>query len=367
MPVKVGVVGLGTWGCNVARTLFELPDCDLVVCSDEAAERREMAERCWGTRSVATMEDMLRLHPKITAMVISSPAATHYPLAKLALLAGKDVFVEKPFTLNVVHAEELQALALKQKKILMVGHVLEYHPAVNYMRDVIRSGELGDIYYIYTQRVNPGGGGRDENALWNFAPHDIAQVLYLLGGNPMDVSARGQSVAQCDADDVIFLSLFFSHRVMAHIHISSLNPQRVRSTTVVGSKKMIVFDDVVTSDKVRIYDSSAKQQRGCWYGKAVQMRFGDIQTPIISDAEPLKLEMQHFLDCVRDRVQPRSDAKDGTRVTRILEAAQRSMESDGVPVPLRRPTEQAVSSVNTTALPVPVPMRSWSAPQPAIH
>lgn len=352
--VKIGVVGLGAWGCNVARCLHELPDCNMVVCSDLSPARRTMAERNWNVRTVESLEDMLRLYPDISAVVISSPAVTHYTLAKKALLADKDVFVEKPFTLNVEHAEELLMLAGVRRRILMVGHLLEYHPAVNYMRDIIQSGELGDIYYIYTQRVNLGRIRGDENALWSFAPHDISQILYMLGGTPTDVSARGQSFIQEGIEDVVFLSLYFSNRIMAHIHISWLDPHKVRSTTIVGSKKMVVFDDAATSEKLRIYDSCAQPPTTCSYGEAIQVRFGDISIPRISSAEPLKIEFQHFLDCVAQHIQPRSDAHDGLRVVRILEAAQRSLDMDGVPVSLHGGAGQS------TPAPEGIARRQWT-------
>jgi predicted dehydrogenase len=367
--IKVGVVGLGAWGCNVARCLHELPECELVVCSDLDFARRQMAERNWNVQTVGRLDEMLLRHPEITTVVISSPAVTHYPLAKTALLADKDVFVEKPFTLNVAHAEELLHLARTRRKILMVGHLLEYHPAVNYMRDTIQSGALGDIYYIYTQRVNLGRIRGDENALWSFAPHDISQILYMLGGTPIDVSARGQSFIQGGIEDVVFLSLYFSNRVMAHIHISWLDPHKVRSTTIVGSKKMVVFDDAATSEKLRVYDSCAELPPTCSYGEAIQVRFGDIHIPRISTAEPLKLEFQHFLDCVTRRVQPRSDAHDGLQVVRILEAAQRSLDLDGVPVSLRTDQPElgshteAATTRRWTAQPLEIPQRLAVAQQ----
>jgi len=332
--LKVGVVGLGAWGCNVARCLYEMPECDLVVCSDLAEARRSMAERNWNVQTVASLDEMLAQHPEINAVVISSPAITHYPLAKKALLADKDVFVEKPFTLNVRDAEELSALADARGRILMVGHLLEYHPAVNRIREIIQSGDLGEIYYIYTQRVNLGRIRGDENALWSFAPHDLSQILYILGEDPVDVSARGQSFIQDGIEDVVFLSLFFANRRMAHIHISWLDPHKMRSTTVVGSKKMLVFDDAAATEKLRIYDSGAQSPATCSYGEAIQVRFGDIQIPHLTTTEPLKLEFQHFIHCVEQRLTPRSDSQDGLRVVRILEAAQKSLEMDGLPVSL---------------------------------
>ncbi len=353
--IRIGVVGLGAWGWNVARCLYELPGCDVVGTSDLSAQRRESAEKSWpGVKAFVSMEEMLE-RCKLDAVVVSSPAVTHYPLVKKALLADYDVFVEKPFTLSVPHAEELLNLAAVRDRILMVGHLLEYHPVVEKLKDLIASGELGEIYYIYTQRVNLGRIRGDENALWSFAPHDISQILYMLGADPKDVSARGQSYIQDGIEDVVFLSLFFPNRIMAHIHLSWLDPHKVRSTTIVGSKKMAVFDDVATSEKLRIYDSCATGSTARSYGEAIQVRFGDIHIPRISAAEPLKLELQHFLDSVRHRTQPRSDAQDGLRVVRILSAAQQSLELDGIPV--------AIAGAESSA---PAPLlergdRRWSA------
>lgn len=353
--MRVGVVGLGAWGWNVARCLYELPGCDVVGVSDLTAGRREAAEKSWpGVKAFPTMDEMLE-HCRLDAVVVSSPAVTHYPLVKKALLADYDVFVEKPFTLSVPHAEELLNLAAVRDRILMVGHLLEYHPAVEKLKDLIASGELGEIYYIYTQRVNLGRIRGDENALWSFAPHDISQILFMLGAEPIDVSARGQSYIQNGIEDVVFLSLFFQNRIMAHIHLSWLDPHKVRSTTIVGSKKMAVFDDVATAEKLRIYDSCATGSPVRSYGEAIQVRFGDIHIPRIAAAEPLKLELQHFLDCVRHRTQPRSDAHDGLRVVRILGAAQQSLELDGIPVSI------ADIPVGVAAPVLAHPERRWSA------
>ena len=333
--VRVGVIGLGAWGWNVARCFYELPDCDLRACCDVSQSRRHAVEKNWpGVKAVETADEMF-MGSDIEAVVISAPAVTHYSLACKALLAGYDVFVEKPFTLSVAHAEELMHLSTVRSQVLMVGHLLEYHPVVEELRGLIQSGELGDIYYIYTQRVNLGRIRGDENALWSFAPHDISQILYMLGQDPVDVSARGQSFIQKGIEDVVFLSLFFDNRVMAHIHLSWLDPHKTRTTTIVGSKKMAVFDDVAATEKLRIYDSCATPQHAQTYGEAIQVRFGDIRIPRVSSAEPLKLECQHFLECVAKRTAPRSDAADGLRVVKILEAAQRSLEQDGIPFGLR--------------------------------
>jgi len=353
--VRIGSVGLGAWGWNVARNFAELKSCQLVSCFDLDAKRRDSASRAWpGVKAVASFDELLL--QDIDAVTIASPAVTHYELTKKALLSGRDVFVEKPFTLKVRHAEELLELAQKLNRVLMVGHLLEYHPVVHRLKKLITSGDLGPVFYIYTQRVNLGRIRGDENALWSFAPHDISQILYLLDMEPVNVSARGQSYIQDGIEDVVFLSLFFENRVMAHIHLSWLDPHKVRRTTIVGKDKMAVFDDAETTEKLRIYDNHAEMPPAQSYGEAIQVRFGDILIPRVEMAEPLKLECQHFVDCVRDRKTPVSDAQDGLRVIRIIDAAQRSLDQDGVPVSVKD-----ISDIHDK-LPTPVSAdRRWYA------
>jgi predicted dehydrogenase len=329
---RIGVVGLGAWGWNVARSFAELKDCELVTCCDVDPKRTAAAARAWPSAAAAADLGEMLTRDTIDAVVISSPAVTHYTLARQALLAGKDVFIEKPFTLNVAHAEDLAELAEQQHRVLMVGHLLEYHPVVRRLRAMIQSGELGEVYYIYTQRVNLGRIRGDENALWSFAPHDLSQIMFILGMEPTNVSARGQSFIQDGIEDVVFLSLFFENRIMAHIHLSWLDPHKVRKTTIVGTHKMAVFDDTEASEKLKIYNNHAEVPTIRNYGDSIQVRFGDILIPRVDMSEPLKVECQHFLECVHKRSTPLSDAYDGLRVVRILEAAQQSMEQDGVPV-----------------------------------
>ncbi len=330
--VRVGVVGLGAWGWNVARNFASLPECQLVSVCDVDPRRRSSAARTWpAVKPVADLDEMLR-DDSVQAVVIASPATTHHPLARRALLADRDVFVEKPFALSVAEAEDMAELADARRRVLMVGHLLEYHPVVRRLKDLIHSGELGPVYYIYTQRVNLGRIRGDENAMWSFAPHDISQILYMLEMEPVDVSARGQSYVQEGIEDVAFLSLFFENRIMAHIHLSWLDPHKVRRTTVVGSKKMAVFDDTEVTEKLRIYDNHAEPPAAKTFGEVIQVRFGDIWIPRVESVEPLQLECRHFIECVQNRTTPLTDSRDGIRVVRILEAAQRSLEQDGAPV-----------------------------------
>jgi predicted dehydrogenase len=352
--VRVGIVGLGAWGWNVARSFRELRDCEVVACCDVDPKRAAAATKTWPSVSAASNLTEMLQKQSIDAVVISSPATTHFTLAEQVLQAGKDVFIEKPFTLNIKEAEELAELAEEKKAVLMVGHLMEYHPAVQHLKGMIEDGELGEVYYIYTQRVNLGRIRGDENALWSFAPHDLSQIMYILGIEPTDVSARGQSFIQDGIEDVVFLSLYFENRIMAHIHLSWLDPHKIRRTTIVGSKKMAVFDDTEASEKLRIYNNHAEVPAIRSYGDSIQVRFGDILIPRVDTSEPLKLECQHFVDCVRTRANPRSDAEDGLRVIRILEAAQRSMEQDGVPVKIKENENGAIH-------PFVGSIRSWHA------
>jgi predicted dehydrogenase len=331
--INVAVVGVGGWGKNLARTYYQIPECNLkYICDLDQQKLNQLRLQLPGTAFTSRFEDLLE-DTDLRAIVIATTAATHYPLCKAALKAGKDVFVEKPFVLALDQAEELMSLSAEQDRILMIGHLLEYHPVMTRLKQMIESKELGDIYYIYTQRVNLGVVRNDENALWNFSPHDISSILYLLGKEPSDVSARGQSYLQRDIEDVVFLSLNFNGKSMAHIHVSWLDPHKIRKITIVGSKKMAVFDDVETTEKLRVYDKSAEQNTSYnSFAEYVTLRFGDVTIPHLKIEEPLRLECQHFLACIRDHKQPQSDGKDGLRVLRVLNAAQKSLRNNGVPV-----------------------------------
>jgi predicted dehydrogenase len=339
--VTLAVVGVGGWGKNLARNYYEIPDCDLkYVCDLDEAKLHRLTRQLPGTTPTTDFNLVLR-DPEVQAVVIATPAPKHYPLCKLALEHGKDVYVEKPFVLETAHAEELIALAKRKERILMVGHLLEYHPVVNRLRELIASNELGDIYYIYTQRVNLGTVRPDENALWNFAPHDVSSILYLLNKEPTDVSARGQCYLQRGIEDVVFMTLNFGNKSMAHVHVSWLDPHKVRKIIIVGSKKMAVFDDIEGTEKLRIYDKGAAQGADYnTFAEYVTLRFGDITIPYVKVGEPLRLECQHFLDCVNTRRTPKSDGYDGLRVIKVLDAAQRSLRENGAPIAVASPEPQ---------------------------
>ena len=331
--IEVAVIGVGGWGKNLARNYYQLPEANLrYICDLDPAKLEAMQRQYPGTTTTNSYDDVLA-DPELDAVVIATTGPSHYELAKKALLAGKDVYVEKPFVLEVEHAVELTELAEKGDRIVMVGHLLEYHPVVARLKDMIEAGDLGDVYYIYSQRLNLGTVREDENALWNFAPHDISSILYLLGKKPVDVSARGQDYLQRDVEDVVFLTISFEDSTMAHIHVSWLDPHKVRKLTIVGSSKMAVFDDLESSEKLKVYDKGARlSQDYDTFAEYVGLRFGDITIPYVKTGEPLRIECLHFIDCVENRKQPRSDGHDGIRVIKVLDAAQRSLKNNGVPV-----------------------------------
>jgi predicted dehydrogenase len=332
--VNIGVIGYGYWGPNLVRNFNQIKRSNLTVCCELAEEKIAQIKRLYPKVKVTSDYDTVIQNPDIEAIVIASTADTHYELAKKALEADKHVFVEKPLALNTQEAEELVKLAKKSKRILMVGHLLKYHPAINYIKNYIESGGLGKIQYLYSQRLNLGKLRKDENALWSLAPHDISVILYLLGDKePIEVTARGESYIQPGIEDVVFCSLHFQDRVMAHIHISWLDPHKIRKLTIVGSKKMAVFDDMESSEKVRIFDKGVETNEDYRsYGEDLTLRFGDIVIPSIKMEEPLRIECEHFISCILNGQKPLSDGEDGLRVVKVLEAAQKSLESGGQPV-----------------------------------
>jgi predicted dehydrogenase len=334
--IEVAVVGAGGWGKNLVRNYAQVPGANLrYICDSDERTRRALQPLYPHTQIVGDLAIVLQ-DPAVQAVVVATPGSTHHEICKRALLAGKHTYVEKPFVLSTQHAVELNKLADDGGLVLMVGHLLEYHPVVTRLRDMIASGELGRVYYLYSQRLNLGTIREDENALWNFAPHDISSILFMLGREPTDVAARGQSYLQSGVEDVVFLTLNFGGQAMAGIQVSWLDPHKTRKMTIVGSRKMAVFDDMETSEKLRIYDKGP-QLKGDYdsFAEYVGLRFGDVTLPYIKMTEPLRIECLHFIDCVRERKRPLSDGIDGLRVVKVLEAAQESMRHGGIPVPIK--------------------------------
>lgn len=327
--VRTAVVGCGYWGKNLVRNFAALSDLRMCCDASEAVRARIAAQ--FGVHVTASYDEVLA-SPEVDAVVLATPAPAHADMAVSALEAGKHVFVEKPLALSVDDAERAAAAADRCGRTLMVGHLLEYHPAVNYIKDLIESGELGDVYYCYSQRVNLGKLRSDENALWSLAPHDISIVLYLMGEEPGAVEATGQAFLQPGIEDVVFMTMKFSSGRVAHVQVSWLDPLKDRRLTVVGSKKMVVFDDTQPQEKVRIYDKGV-DRRPCEaapygsYAELLSLREGDILIPRIPSKEPLAIECEEFLKAVLTGIPPRSDQHDGLRVVRVLAAAQEKLSN----------------------------------------
>ncbi len=260
--VSVGVAGVGGWGKNLARNYGQIQGAHLkYLCDLDKGRLEELQFQFQAEKITDRFEEMIA-DPDLDAIIIATPAPTHHELCKQALLAGKDVYVEKPFALSAADADELVALARKEDRILMVGHLLEYHPVVRKLKEMVDAGELGKVRYIYSQRLNLGTVRTDENALWNFAPHDISVILYLLGLTPSDVSARGQSYLKPGVEDVVFLALNFNDKAMGHVHVSWLDPHKTRRITIVGSKRMAVFDDLEPNEKLKDLRQGCRGEHG---------------------------------------------------------------------------------------------------------
>ena len=331
--VRVGVVGTGAWGRNHVRTLAAMAGVRLVRVADlEESRLADVRRRQTGVETTRDPAAVLAA-PDVDAVVIATSAVTHHRLAAAALDARKDVLVEKPLALSGREAADLVERARKRRRVLMVGHLLLYHPAVLCLRDLVQTGEVGEVRYLYSQRVNLGTVRSDENALWSLAPHDISVMHFLMGGPPETVSARGAAFVRRQVEDVVFLSLRWKDGRMGQVQVSWLDPHKERRLTVVGSKKMVVFDDMAPSEKIRIYDKGVEPPaEHVGAGEALSIRFGDVRIPHLPAAEPLVLELRHFLDRVADRGRPRSDGKEGLGVVRVLEAATRSLARDGAPI-----------------------------------
>ncbi|MEQ8765246.1 MAG: Gfo/Idh/MocA family oxidoreductase [Planctomycetota bacterium] len=334
-PTGIGMLGAGAWGRNHVRTLELLPEAELRwICDvdDRVLERYGRSHPA--VSRTGSLEDVLS-DSQVEAVVIASPAPTHASLTQQALLADRHVLVEKPLALSVAEAEELVQLASERERILMVGHILAYHPGLQALSARLTSGELGELRYLYAQRVNLGRVRAEESALWSLGSHDVSAILQLVGREPVSVSAQGRAYLTPSVEDVVFVHLEFPGGVLAHIHLSWLDPHKVRRLTVVGSQKMAVLDDMETTEKLRIYDRGAERPEG-WesYGEAISLRFGDIVIPRLDMEEPLRLECRHFLDCIRTGERPRTDGAEGLAVVRILAAAEESLRAGGVPRPV---------------------------------
>jgi predicted dehydrogenase len=326
--IRVGVVGLGYWGSNLVRNLHDLPGCELRWCCDSDLTRVERSHASAAARGTTNLDDLLA-DPSLDAIAVATPVATHATVARRVLEAGKHCFVEKPLAQNVVDADGLLALAEAHERILMAGHLLEYHPGVRALAELVDGEELGQVHYIYSQRLNLGKLRADENALWSLGAHDVSAIVALLGELPVEVSARGESYVRDGVEDVVFAHLRFATGITARMHLSWLDPHKERRLTVVGSKRMATFDDMA-EQKLTVYDKGFDPDGDS--SDQYVARSGSARTPSISGEEPLRIELGHFVECVRSGSRPRSDGASGVRVVRVLEALQASLDADGARV-----------------------------------
>lgn len=324
---RVAVIGAGYWGINHVRNFSELGCLSSVSDKSEQALLR-VRERFPEVRAEAGYSNLLA-DPEIRGVVIATPAESHFRIALEAIEAGKDVLVEKPLTLDVKEGERLVALAERRGAVLMVGHLLEFHPAIIRLRELIESGALGQVRYIYSSRLNLGKVRREENILWSFAPHDIAIILRLVGDWPTSVAATGGTYLQPQIADVTVTHMVFPSGVRAHIFVSWLHPYKEQRLVVVGSKRMAVFDDVNKENKLQVYDQGVEMVNG----ELVARKNAGVPEPLEA-AEPLRRQCVHFLACMRGRLTPLTDGRSGLRVLRVLEAAEKSLSGAGTPVPL---------------------------------
>jgi predicted dehydrogenase len=326
--LRVGLAGLGYWGPNLARNLDELPGLELAWLCDLDEERLDgYAARFPDTRRTSRFEDLLE-DETLDALAIATPVVTHFELARQALLADKHVFVEKPLALSSVLGEQLVALAEERGLVLMPGHLLLYHPGVAKLKELVAGGDLGRLLYVYGNRQNLGQIRRDENALWSLGAHDLSVILHLVEEEPLEAWARGESFLNPGVEDVVFCYLRFPSGIVAHMHLSWLDPHKMRRMTVVGDKKMAVFDDMEPERKVTVYDKGPEQRADTW--GEWQTRTGDISIPKVANDEPLRLECTHFLQLLRGDGDRFAAAHEGLAVVRALEQLQASLERERV-------------------------------------
>lgn len=336
-PVRLAQIGAGYWGANLIRNFAGLEGVGRFTVCDMDQARLDKFKRQYPRIETSSDAGAVIADPELDAVVLAVPAADHYGLARAALLAGKHVFVEKPLTTTRAHAEDLVALAERQRRMLMVGHTFMFNAAVTRVKEYIDAGELGQVYYILAQRLNLGKVREDVNAWWNLAPHDISIILYWLGETPESVAAHGFNFLQPGLEDVVFASMNFASGAAAHIHVSWLDPVKTRRMVVVGSKKMLVYDDVSLEAKLTLYDKGIDRKNIIrslpeidTFGQFQYMhRVGDVLIPNIAFREPLGVECSHFVECLRLGLAPRTDGRQGLAVVDVLERAQQSLRAQG--------------------------------------
>ena len=347
--VVVGVIGCGYWGPNHIRNLVALEASGVRVkaAADQDPVKRHRVRSMYPALDVVSDAGAILDDPEIDAVVIATPVATHYPLGKRALLAGKHVLIEKPMASSPAHARELVDLGVEHDRIVMAGHTFEYTAAVNRIRQLVESGELGDILYIRSVRVNLGLFQKDINVLWDLAPHDISILLYVLNAQPVSVTAIGRANVTPRIEDIVNMTVEFDTGVIANLSLSWLDPRKVREMTIIGDRKMLVYDDVSAIEKLRIFDKGVDGPReyDSFGDFQYSYRYGDIVSPLLEDYEPLRAESEHFIECIRSGKAPRSDGRSGLATVRVLAAAHASLLQRGAPVPMDDPSIDLIDGV----------------------
>jgi predicted dehydrogenase len=340
-PISVGVVGCGYWGPNLIRNLKGLPDCNLKAMCDLSESRLKHLRSLYSDVEAETNFEHLLNGMELDATVIATSVKHHYPLAKASLLAGKHTLIEKPMASSSAECEELIDLAARQGVVLMVGHTFLYSPVVRKIVDIIQAGDIGDIRYINSRRLNLGLFQKDINVAWDLAPHDISIILHILEDFPVSLNCQGNAHVTPQVADVTNMSLSFRHKRFATIQSSWLEPRKVREMTIVGTRRMIVYDDLQTLEKIRIYD--VRVERPPHYDTFAEFHYsyhyGDSYIPHLKQEEPLKLECQHFLDCIETGTKPLTGGRQGLELVKVLEAASASLEDHGAPVTFSHPHE----------------------------
>ena len=323
--VAVGVVGLGYWGPNLARNFAALPGAELAWLCDTRPDVRERFGATFPQARLTGELDDLLADPALDAVVLATPVPTHAELSVRVLEAGKHCFVEKPLAQSVADAERAVEAARRAGRVLMVGHLLQFHPGVTRLKALVEAGDLGQIRYIYGNRLNLGKLRADENALWSLGAHDVSVLLHLADEEPYELSARGEAYMNPPVEDVVFAFMRFPSGLTAHLHMSWLDPHKERRFTVVGASRMATFDDMALEGKLTVYDKGFDENADT-YGEYIT-RSGDTWSPMVPNAEPLRLECEHFVACVRDGTPPLSDGESGLRVVRVLERLQQDLDA----------------------------------------
>lgn len=330
--VKIALLGYGYWGPNILRNFYEMDDVEVAWCCDLSKERLILVEKRYlNVKTTTNLDDLLK-DPKLDAIIIATPVSTHFALAKKILEAGKHVWIEKPMTQTSLQAKELIEIAEKKKKIIHVDHIFLYTHSVSLIKKMINEGELGDLYYFDSVRINLGLFQHDTNVIWDLAPHDISIMLYFLNEDPIEVSTYANAHVVNDLEDTAYLSFKFKNRVSAHINVSWLSPLKIRRTLIAGSKKMIVYDDLESSDKVKIYDKGltySKPLKSMSTAEGYQYRTGEMRAPAIENVEALQIACREFVNAIRSGKSTITDGKEGLRVVKILEASITSLKNNG--------------------------------------